>query len=136
VIPENGDKLIVLFDGVCNFCNAWVKLIIRHDKKDKFRFVPLQSETGSQLQFQLPVLNSEESVVLIDNGKVYYSADAGLKILYHLGGWWKSVTVLYLLPKSLRYAVYSFIARNRYKWFGKRNSCMVPDEKIKSKFIT
>jgi predicted DCC family thiol-disulfide oxidoreductase YuxK len=136
VIPVAGEKLIVLFDGVCNFCNAWVKLLIRYDKKDKFRFAPLQSEVGSKLRFELPVINSEESVVLIDKHKVYYSADAGLRIFYHLGGLWRAVVIFYLLPKALRYAAYSFIARNRYKWFGKRNSCIVPDEKIKSKFIT
>jgi predicted DCC family thiol-disulfide oxidoreductase YuxK len=136
VNPEHGDKLIVLFDGVCNFCNGWVKLLIRHDRKDKFRFVPFQSEIGSKLQYQLPIINFEESVVLIERGKVYYGADAALRIFYHLGGLWKCFAVFYLFPKVLRYAVYSFISRNRYRWFGKRNACMVPDEKIKSKFIT
>jgi predicted DCC family thiol-disulfide oxidoreductase YuxK len=130
------EKLIVLFDGVCNFCNGWVQLIIRNDKKDKFRFVPLQSEPGRKLLNQLvPGLNSE-SVVLIERGKHYFHSTAALRIFMHLQGLWKLMVVFYIVPGFIRNAVYNFIARHRYKWFGKREKCMVPDEKEKSRFLT
>ena len=132
----NDKKLIVLFDGVCNFCNSWVQLIIRNDRKNIFQFAAMQSETGKRL---LSETNSPkaslESVVLIENGKYYFHSSAGLRIFFHLKGLWKLMIAFYIVPVFVRDAVYNFIARNRYRWFGKRETCMVPDEKMKSKFI-
>jgi predicted DCC family thiol-disulfide oxidoreductase YuxK len=130
---KEDEKLIVLFDGVCNFCNRWVQFIIRNDKKDKFRFAALQSDIGINLFTQSGI--NTESVVLIEKGKHYFHSSAALRIFFHLDGLWKLMIVFYIVPKFLRDAVYNFIARNRYKWFGKRSTCMMPDEKMKSKFI-
>jgi predicted DCC family thiol-disulfide oxidoreductase YuxK len=127
------EKLIVLFDGVCNFCNDWVQLIIRNDKHDNFRFAALQSEIGIHL---LSKSNSGlESVVLIENGKFYFHSSAALRIFFRMDGIWKLLIVFYIVPKFLRDALYNFFARNRYKWFGKRENCIVPDEKIGAKFL-
>jgi predicted DCC family thiol-disulfide oxidoreductase YuxK len=128
------DKIIVLFDGVCNFCNAWVQLIIRYDKKDRFRFASLQSEVGQELLKKSGV-DAPESVVVIENGKYYFHSSAALRISRHLDGFWKLMIVFYILPKFIRDRAYNILARNRYKWFGKRDTCMVPDEKIKSRFL-
>jgi predicted DCC family thiol-disulfide oxidoreductase YuxK len=129
-------KLIVLFDGVCNFCNRWVQLIIKNDKKNIFRFAPLQSEAGKRLLAESnSSKGSPESVVLIENGKYYFHSSAALRIFSHLSGLWKLMMVFYIVPPFIRDAAYHFIARNRYRWFGKRETCMVPDEKDKSKFI-
>ena len=128
-------KLIVLFDGVCNFCNAWVNLIIRNDNKDLFRFAALKSEAGRKLLADSDAELNSESVVLIENGKYYFHSSAALRISLHLKGVWKLMAVFYILPVFIRDGIYNFIARNRYRWFGKKETCMVPDEKIKSKFI-
>jgi predicted DCC family thiol-disulfide oxidoreductase YuxK len=130
----NEEKLIVLFDGVCNFCNAWVRLIINHDKHDRFRFASLQSETGQKL-LSNSGNNESESVVLIDSGKYYFHSSAALRISYHLAGLWKLMIIFHILPKFIRDAIYNFIAQNRYKWFGKRQQCMIPDEKIRNRFL-
>jgi predicted DCC family thiol-disulfide oxidoreductase YuxK len=131
--PADG-KLIVLFDGICNFCNAWVRLIIRDDRKDIFRFASLQSETGKKL-LDAAHIPASESVVLIENGKYYFHSSAALLIASHLTGWWKLMLVFYILPKFIRDTAYNLIARNRYKWFGKREDCMMPGEKIRNKFL-
>ena len=130
------DKCIVIFDGVCNFCNRWVQLIIRYDKKDIFRFTPLQSLIGQQLLAQAGEQKiNPESVVLIENGKYYFHSSAALRIFFHLSGLWKLLIILYIVPVFIRDAAYNFLARNRYRWFGKREICMVPDEKVKAKFL-
>jgi predicted DCC family thiol-disulfide oxidoreductase YuxK len=136
VSPENsaGGKLIVLFDGVCNFCNVWVQLIIRNDRKDIFRFASLQSEAGKKL-LDAALIPASESVVLIENGKYYFHSSAALRISSHLNGWWKLILVFYIFPKFIRDAAYNFVARNRYKWFGKGETCAVPGEKVRHKFL-
>jgi len=132
----NEGKLIVLFDGVCNLCNGWVQLIIRNDKKDVFRFAPLQSDAAAGILSEAKYSSvPAESVILIEGGNYYFRSSAALRIFSHLNGMWKLMIVFYIVPVFIRDAVYDFIARNRYRWFGKRNTCMVPDEKQKSKFI-
>jgi predicted DCC family thiol-disulfide oxidoreductase YuxK len=129
-------KFIILFDGVCNFCNRWVQLIIRYDKKDIFRFTPLQSVTGQQLLAQSGQQKvNPESVVLIENGKYYFRSSAALRIFFRLSGLWKLLIIFYIVPVFIRDAAYNIIARNRYPWFGRRENCMVPDEKTKAKFL-
>ena len=131
----NEEKLIVLFDGVCNFCNAWVQLIIRNDSKDVFRFVSIQSDIGQELMRKSGD-STGESVVVVERGKHYFHSSAALRISFHMDGLWKMMIVFYILPKFIRDAVYNFIARNRYKWFGKRDTCIVPDEKIRKEMVS
>jgi predicted DCC family thiol-disulfide oxidoreductase YuxK len=128
---------IILFDGVCNFCNSSINFVIRHDKKNHFRFAPLQSETGKQLlqQFEAGELPLD-SIVLIENNKLYKQSTAVLKIAKQLGGAYRLLYGFVILPSFLRDAVYKYVAKNRYKWFGKKDSCMIPTKEIREKFIS
>ena len=127
---------IILFDGVCNFCNGMVNFIIRQDKEKIFRFAPLQSEAGQKLlsQYQLPLENLD-SFILVDQGKVYKSSTASLKLYNKLPWYWKWTQVFWIIPAFMRNAVYDFMARNRYKWFGKKDQCMIPSPEVKSRFL-
>lgn len=127
---------IILFDGVCNLCEGVVKFLIRRDKNDVFRFASLQSEVGQALlqKFHLPTQNYNSFVLVVDE-KVYLRSSAALKVCEFLGGFWKILAIFWLIPKPLRDAIYSYIAKNRYKWFGKRNKCIIPTPEIKRKFI-
>jgi predicted DCC family thiol-disulfide oxidoreductase YuxK len=127
---------VILFDGVCNFCNAGINFIIKQDKKKVFRFAALQSEAGQQLlrNHQLPT-EGFESFVLLENGKAYQKSAAGLRVYGKLPWYWKWTQLAWIAPKFIRDAVYDFIARNRYKWFGKKDACMVPSPEIRSRFL-
>lgn len=127
---------IILFDGVCNFCNGAINFILRQDKKGVFRFAPLQSEKGQQLlrQFDLPQ-TSFDSFILIDKGKAYKSSTAGLRLYNKLPWYWKWTQLFWVVPRLVRDAFYDTIARNRYRWFGKKDQCMVPTPEIKSRFL-
>jgi predicted DCC family thiol-disulfide oxidoreductase YuxK len=128
---------IILFDGVCNFCNGVVNFIIRQDRKKVFRFAALQSEAGQQLlkEYNLPTQNFD-SFVLIDEGRVYKSSSAGLKLYGRLPWYWKWTQLFWIVPRFMRDAVYGFIARNRYKWFGKKETCMIPTPEVRSRFLS
>lgn len=126
---------IVLFDGICNYCNKWINFIIRHDKKGKFRFAPLQSEAGKKLLRQYEVGEKEESVVLIYNGKAHLRSGACFHICFHLGGLYSLLFAFIIVPEYIRDFYYDIIANNRYKWWGKRNSCMIPSEEVKARFL-
>lgn len=127
---------LILFDGVCNLCNGSVQFVIRHDKNGLFRFASLQSESGQQLlqKHQLPIANFS-SFVLIDNGKVYTRSTAALKVARKLSGPIKMLYGFIIVPTFIRDAIYNFIARNRYKWFGKKESCMIPTPELKNRFL-
>ena len=127
---------VILFDGICNFCNAGVNFIIRQDKKKVFRFAALQSVAGQKIlqQFNLPK-EGFDSFVLVDNGKVYQKSTAGLRVYDKLPWYWKWTQLAWIAPRFLRDAVYDFIAKNRYKWFGKKEECMVPTADVKSRFL-
>lgn len=127
---------IVLFDGVCNLCQGAVKFLIRKDKKDILRFASLQSEVGQKLlkKFNLPT-QKYDSFVLVVGERIYLRSSAVLKICDFLGGFWRLWKIFWLLPKPLRDAVYDFVAKNRYKWFGKKSECMLPTPKIRKKFL-
>ena len=126
---------ILLFDGVCNFCNRWVNFIIRHDKKNKFRFAALQSEAGKRLLKKYSISEKEESAILIYNEKIYLKSSTGLHVLYHLGGIYSLAFVFIIVPTYIRDFYYEIIARNRYKWWGKRNECMIPSDDVKERFL-
>lgn len=132
----NGDKPVILFDGVCNFCNASINFVIRQDKKNIFRFAPLQSNAGQQLaeKYFLPKENFE-TFILIDEGKVYTRSTAALKLLNLLPWYWKWLQLFWIVPRFLRDKVYDFVARNRYKWFGKKEVCMIPTPEMRSRFL-
>lgn len=127
---------IVLFDGVCNFCNDWVNFIIRHDRRDYFKFTPLQSDAAREILEKHLVNPAEtDSVVLLENGKIYTYSTAALRIGRGLGGVWSLAYALIIVPKFIRDAVYQWIARNRYKWFGQKDACMIPTPEVREKFL-
>jgi predicted DCC family thiol-disulfide oxidoreductase YuxK len=129
------DHPIVLFDGVCNYCNSWVNFAIKHDKKGRLRFTPLQSATGQQLKQQYGLRTDTDSVILIDNGEVSVYSDAALGIAGYLDWPAKIIYALKIFPGFLRQPVYKWIAKNRYKWFGKKEECMIPTKDIRDRFI-
>src|SRR5829696_9205182 len=118
---------IILFDGVCNFCNAGINFIIRQDKKNVFRFAALQSKGGQKIlkEYGLPT-EGFQSFILIDDGKIYQKSAAGIRVYGKLPWYWKWTKVAWIVPKFIRDAAYDFIAKNRYKWFGKKEACMMP----------
>ena len=130
------NKSIILFDGVCNLCNASVNFIIKHDKKAHFKFASLQSDAAKEilLQYNSKKINLD-SIILIENNAVYEKSTAALKISKNLTGGFKLLYALIIIPKFIRDWVYYFIAENRYKWFGKKESCMIPSPEIKSRFL-
>ena len=132
------DKKIILFDGVCNLCNSFVQYIIKHDKKDAFRFVALQSELGQKIISHIGISEKNiDSIILYQAGVAYYyKSEAALEIAKQLGGLFSFATVFKILPLSLRNTIYDYIAKNRYKWYGKQESCMIPTPELQSKFLT
>jgi predicted DCC family thiol-disulfide oxidoreductase YuxK len=134
-IPKN--KMIVLFDGVCNLCNDSVLKIIKNDKKDVFRFVSIQSDIGSKIIDYLKIDTTKtDSIILYEPNIAYYiKSSAALKILKEFGGFWKLLQIFTLLPSSFNDFFYNIIAKNRYKWFGKKESCMIPTPELKAKFL-
>ena len=130
------DKPIVLFDGVCNLCNNLVQFIIKRDKKGKIRFAALQSEIGQSLldEFELP-LEDFDTAIIYENGKIYDRSSMGLRLSRHMDGLWPLCYAFIIIPKPIRDIVYNWIARNRYRWFGKRESCMMPTPELKARFL-
>jgi predicted DCC family thiol-disulfide oxidoreductase YuxK len=130
------DKPIILFDGVCNFCNGVVNFLIKQDKEKKLRFAALQSEAGVQLleQYGFPP-SYQQSFIFIDKGKAYRKSTAALKLYNQLPWYWKWIQVFWIVPKFLRDAVYEFISKHRYKWFGKKEKCRMPTPDERSRFL-
>jgi predicted DCC family thiol-disulfide oxidoreductase YuxK len=127
---------IILFDGICNYCNAMVNFTIRQDKKKILKFAALQSEAGQKLLDQYGLLKDNfNSFILIDDGRVYKSSTAGLRLYNILPWYWKWTQIFWLVPKFARDAVYNLIAKNRYRWFGKKEKCMVPSPDLIERFI-
>ncbi|MBL7745966.1 MAG: DUF393 domain-containing protein, partial [Chitinophagaceae bacterium] len=123
------------FDGVCNFCNRMVNFAIRYDKRAKLRFAPMQSSTGEELRVQHHVSPDINTVILIDNGKAYTYAKAAIRICKYLDWPARLLYVFVIVPSFISQPVYKWIARNRYKWFGKKDSCMVPSADVRSRFL-
>jgi predicted DCC family thiol-disulfide oxidoreductase YuxK len=127
---------VILFDGVCNFCNGTVNFVLKQDRKDVFRFAALQSEAGRRLLEKYKLSTEEfDSFVLLDEGKIYKKSAAALRVMNKLPWYWKEVQLFRVIPTPFRDAIYDFIARNRYKWFGKKDQCMIPTLEIKSRFL-
>ena len=126
----------ILFDGVCNFCDYWVQVALKKDRKGELRFAPLQSEAATQLLMQHHLNTTNlTSVVLIENGKAYTQSTAVCRICRHLSGGWKLLYGFLIIPRFIRDGIYNFIARNRYKWFGKKEACMIPSAEQRSRFL-
>lgn len=130
------ENKVILFDGVCNLCNGAITFIIKRDKKDVFRYAPLQSEIGKKLAAKHDIdLQKVDSIILITNNKAVSKSTAALRIAQQLSGAWPLFMVFLIVPTFIRNGVYDFIARNRYKWFGKKDACMIPTPELKSKFL-
>lgn len=134
-LPPN--KKIILFDGVCNLCNSAVQFVIKHDKKDVFRFVALQSELGQKILNHIGINPTNiDSIILYEpRTAYYYKSSAAIQIAQNLGGFWHFGSVFKIIPTGIRNFLYDYIARNRYKWYGKKESCMVPTPELKVKFL-
>lgn len=130
-------KKIVLFDGVCNLCNGAVQFIIRRDRRDRFRFAALQSKLGQELcQARHIDTQQVDSIILIDPGVAYYiKSDAALEIARDLKGYAWMPMLLGWIPLGVRDAVYDLVARNRYRWFGRKDQCMIPTPDLQQKFL-
>lgn len=134
--PMESNNPIILFDGVCNLCNGAVQFVIKNDKKKEFYFAALQSDAGIALsqKYNLPT-NSMKTFVAIIDGKNYTRSTAALQVAKRLGGALSMIYVLIIVPPFIRDAVYDFIARNRYRWFGKKESCMIPTPELRERFL-
>ena len=130
------EQPVILFDGVCNFCNSAVNFVIKRDKKARILFAPLQSETGKRLleQYALPA-GDMESFVFIEKGKIHKRSTAALRVCRYLSALWPLCFGAIIVPKFIRDGIYNWIARNRYKWFGVRQECMIPTPEIKARFL-
>lgn len=132
---EHANRL-VLFDGVCNFCNFWIQFALKHDKKGKLKFGSLQGTTAQQI---LPQYNIDPavltSVIFIEDGIAYKESTAALKVCRHLDGAWKLLYALIIIPAFIRDGIYKWVGRNRYKWFGKQESCMLPTAEQRARFV-
>lgn len=135
-MEKNQQHKIILFDGVCNLCNSSVTFIIKRDKKDIFRFAALQSEVGETYIEKHQIDTSKtDSILLIDGDKYYEKSSAALKIARYLSGGYPLLYAFMIVPKPIRNWVYDYIAKHRYKWFGKKDSCMIPTAELKNKFL-
>jgi predicted DCC family thiol-disulfide oxidoreductase YuxK len=126
---------VILFDGVCNLCNHSVQFIIKRDKEGKFQFTSLQGEAGLRLREKYKLNDKIDSIVLIENNRYFTESTAALKIAKHLDGFWKCLYILWIVPRPIRNFIYRYIAKNRYKWFGKNDACMLPTKEIKERFL-
>ena len=127
---------IIIFDGICNLCEASVQFIIKRDKQGKFRFAAAQTTAGQKLQEQYGIdALEDQTLVLIENGSVYTRSRAAVRTARQLDGLWKLLSVFWIVPKPIRDRIYSFIAQNRYYWFGKKDQCLIPSDENKNRFL-
>lgn len=133
-LPQN--KKIILFDGVCNYCNDKVTYIIKNDSNDVFRFVELQSETGQKIITYLGIDKTIDSIILYEPSYAYFiKSEAVFRIIKHLSSSVKLLLLFNFIPTSIKNLLYDFIAKNRYNWYGKNEQCVLPSEDIIGKFI-
>ena len=135
-MKKNSPQPLLLFDGVCNLCNSSVQYVIKHDKKQKFKFASLQSDAATEILLQHKVKNSDlNSIILIHNNELYDKSSAILRLLKIIGGFHSLAYIFIIIPKSIRDVVYDYVAKNRYKWYGKKDSCMIPTLELKNRFL-
>jgi predicted DCC family thiol-disulfide oxidoreductase YuxK len=129
-------QVFLLFDGVCHLCNSSVQFVLKRDKRNVVHFGALQADVSQKLIASIGYTGSlPDGVVLIDNGKIYFESDAALRVLKYLGGFWSVMSYLRFIPRFVRQVVYRVIAKNRYKWFGKYDTCTIPEKGWRSRFI-
>ncbi len=130
------ERPIILFDGVCNFCNSAVNFVIKRDTNSTIKFATLQSEVAHKLlaASELPS-NDLASFIFIDNNKIYTRSTAALRVCHYLKNLWPLMYGFIIVPKFIRDAVYNWISKNRYQWFGKKEECMIPTAGIKARFL-
>lgn len=130
-------KKIILFDGVCNLCDSSVQYIIKHDKNDIFRFVSLQSELGQTILKHIGLDTTKTDSFIVYEPKIayYIKAEAAFKVIKELNGIISILSIFSVFPKAFQDLCYDFIAKNRYKWYGKKESCLVPTPELSSKFL-
>ena len=130
------DQLIIIFDGVCNLCEYSVQFIVKNDRQARFKFISAQSEKGKVFQRLYGVDTLQDgTVILLKNDQVFVKSDAAVEIAKDLDGLWRFLHVFKFIPKPARDFVYSIISKNRYRWFGKKNECLLPDDTIKDRFL-
>ncbi|WMI67372.1 thiol-disulfide oxidoreductase DCC family protein [Mangrovimonas sp. YM274] len=135
-LPKN--KELILFDGVCNLCNTSIQYVIKHDKQNRFMFAALQSDIGKSIIEKHGIDTAKIDSILLHtpSQKIYYKSTAALKIASKLGFPTTLLAVFLIVPSFIRNWVYDIIAKNRYKWFGKQDSCMIPTPELTSKFLS
>ena len=130
------DIRVVLFDGYCNLCSGGVVFILKRERGDVFRFASLQSEYAQNLLKDLDIAgDAPDSIILVEDNHVYYRSGAALRIAKRLRHLWPLLYGFIIIPKFIRDPIYDWIARNRYRWFGKRDTCFMPDRNVKHKFL-
>lgn len=130
------DHALILFDGVCNLCNSSVNFIIDRDPDGYFKFATLQDEAAQPILARYGLSTAyTDSIVLIEDGRCYRQSDAALRIARHLRGAWPLLSHFSVLPRPLRDALYDWIARNRYRWFGQRDTCRIPTPELRARFL-
>lgn len=129
-------KTILLFDGYCNLCNSSVQFVLNHEKKHEHLFTSLQSETGKDIlkHYQIDATKID-SLVLIENNKAFIKSAAALRLTKYLKGLYPLLYAFIVVPPFIRNPIYDFIAKNRYKWFGKSDTCMMPDKNSANRFL-
>ena len=135
-LPQN--KKIILFDGLCNLCDASVQFVSKRDTKDIFRFVSLQSDLGQELLQKLPLaIQKTDSIILYEplKNKQYLKSEAIFEIVKSIGGIFYCLLIFKWLPNAITNTIYDYIAKNRYRWLGKKESCLVPTQELQSKFL-
>lgn len=134
-LPQH--KKIILFDRLCNLCATSVQFIIKRDKKDIFRFVSLQSDLGQELLQQLPISEQKiDSIILYESNKAYYyKSEAVFEIVKSIGGFFYCLLIFKWLPTAVTNTIYDYVARNRYRWWGKKDHCLIPTKGLQSKFL-
>ncbi|WP_067148031.1 thiol-disulfide oxidoreductase DCC family protein [Pseudotamlana agarivorans] len=130
-------KQLILFDGVCNLCDSSVKYVIKHDKDNRFMFAALQSEIGKKIikAYNIDTEKTDSILLYSPEKGISYKSTAALKVALKLGFPRNLMGVFLIVPAFIRNAVYDFIAKNRYKWYGKKDSCMIPTPELKAKFL-
>ncbi|MDN3666825.1 thiol-disulfide oxidoreductase DCC family protein [Algibacter miyuki] len=134
-VPKH--KKLILFDGVCNLCNSSVQYVIKRDKKAQFMYAALESSVGTDIlkHYNIDTTKIDSILLYIPEKGVEYKSTAALKVAVSLGFPEKLMAIFFIIPAFIRNWVYDFIAKNRYKWYGKKESCMIPTAELKSRFL-
>jgi predicted DCC family thiol-disulfide oxidoreductase YuxK len=132
--PDAG-RPVAFFDGVCNLCNGTVNFLIDRDRRARLRFAPLQGSTFAELAARHPELRGIDSFVLSQGGRVHVRSGAAVRILMALGGPWRLAGALLAVPRPLRDRLYDFVARRRYRWFGRTDTCRIPTPELRARFL-